>query len=127
MTKKISLLFTSAIISLLSFSQSAIAQSIKGKLVDDENNPLKGATITVKESSVSTISNEEGLFLLDGLNPGKQTILISYVGLTATEIKADLKAGHTLNIGIVELDNDSKMLQTVEITGRPVLDRKSVV
>ncbi|HKZ65072.1 MAG TPA: TonB-dependent receptor, partial [Chitinophagaceae bacterium] len=118
MMKKISLLFTSAIITLLSFSQSAIAQSIKGKLVDDENNPLKGATITVKESSVSTISNEEGLFLLEGLNAGKQTILISYVGLTATEIKADLKAGHTLNIGIVEMNNDSKVLQTVEITGR---------
>lgn len=116
--KKISLLFTSVIIMILSFTQSAIAQSIKGKLVDDENNPLKGATITVKESSASTISNEEGLFLLDGLNPGKQTILISYVGLTATEIKADLKAGHTLNIGIIELNNDSKMLQTVEITGR---------
>lgn len=118
MMKKISLFFTSAIITILSFAQSASTQSIKGKLVDDENNPLKGATITVKESSASTISNEEGLFLLDGLNPGKQTILISYVGLTATEIKAELKAGHTLNIGIVELNNDSKMLQTVEITGR---------
>ena len=117
MTKK-TLQFTRAVITFLSFVQSATAQSIKGKLIDNENSPLKGATITVKENSVSALSDEAGLFLLTGLNPGKQTILISYVGLAATDIKATLKVGDTLNIGIIELNSDSKILQTVEITGR---------
>src|SRR5688500_4268684 len=118
MTRKLRLLLTSAEITFLDFAHSAPAQSVKGKLIDNENSPLKGATITAKENYVSDLSDEAGLFLLTGLNHGKQTILISYVGLTATERKASLKVGDTLDIGIIELNSDSKILQTVEITGR---------
>ena len=118
MIKKISLICTAVIVTILFFTQASRAQSIKGKLTDAEDSPLKGATVAVKGSTFSTTSNDEGIFLLNDLKAGKQTVIISYVGLTATEIKVDLKEGQIHDLGTIELSNDSRLLQTVEITGR---------
>ena len=118
MIKKISLICTSLISTILCFAQPSLGQSIKGKLTDVDDNPLKGATVTVKETTISTTSDDEGIFLLSDLKAGKQIVLISYVGLTATAIKVDLKEGQTQDLGTIELSNDSRLLQTVEITGR---------
>jgi iron complex outermembrane receptor protein len=116
--KKPALLFINILLTVCCFAQTSASQSIKGKLIDEDNNPLRGATITIKGSASSATSDEEGMFLLSGLSEGGQTIVISYVGLTTIEIKAELKPGQTLNIGTISLNNNTKLLQTVEITGR---------
>jgi iron complex outermembrane recepter protein len=116
--KQISLFVICIAIVVASFAQSPVSQSVKGQLVDADNNPLKGATITVKENVISVLSNDDGTFLLTGLKAGKQTLFISFVGFLTTEIKINLKTGETLDLGIVTAENNAKLLPHVEITGR---------
>ena len=60
---------------------TAVAQAtLKGKIVDAENNePLIGATVVVKGSTEGTVTDMDGSFTLNVKN-GKIVLAISYVG-----------------------------------------------
>ena len=73
--KKISIflfLFVSTLASAQSFTLS-------GKVVDENKNPLPGASILVQEIKKGTFTNDEGNFSLK-INRGKYKIKISYLG-----------------------------------------------
>ena len=59
---------------------------IYGKVVDEQNKPLAGATITVKRTQKSTKTNKDGEFSLN-VSP-TDVILVSYVGYESQEIEA---------------------------------------
>ncbi len=53
--------------------------NVTGEVTDPNGNPLEGATVRVKESSLVTITNTSGIFILKGIN--ENAILeISFVG-----------------------------------------------
>ena len=71
----------------LSFSQG----SIKGLITDKQTNEgLPGATVAIQGSEVSTISDNDGFFLLPKLKTGTVTLKISYVGYQDMEIQVDI-------------------------------------
>jgi TonB-linked SusC/RagA family outer membrane protein len=57
---------------------------IRGRVTDAEGKPLSGASISVKNSDKTTITDAAGNFSIDA-EPG-QTLVVSYIGFTATEI-----------------------------------------
>jgi iron complex outermembrane receptor protein len=68
--------------------------SISGKITDIQTNEaLSGATITIKGSLTSAITNNEGYFILQNLNAGKILLVISYVGYETIELTADVTNG----------------------------------
>jgi TonB-linked SusC/RagA family outer membrane protein len=67
------------LISLLSMAQ----QRITGKVLAGDQ-PVEGATIQVKGSTVSTLSTADGAFAINA--PGNATLVISYVGYADQEI-----------------------------------------
>ncbi len=83
-------------ISQLSFAQTT---SITGKLLDQEANPLIGATVIVKGTASGTVSDTEGKFRLS-VPPGGSTLVVSYTGYATQEIPID---GRTeFNVTLVE-------------------------
>lgn len=58
---------------------------IKGKVRDEEGNPLAGATIKVKGKSVTAISDIAGNFELTALE--NDILIVSYVGFKTKEVK----------------------------------------
>lgn len=83
---------------------------VSGRVVDGQGNPLFGATITVKGSSVATSSNADGYFTLN--NVAENAILvISFSGYASKEIKAER------NIGEVQLALSVSSLSQVTVTG----------
>jgi iron complex outermembrane receptor protein len=70
-----------AFLGLLFVSWTGIAQTSKliGKVVDENNQPLVGATVLVKEQSQGTSTNYDGEFTIQ-LENGNHTLVISYVG-----------------------------------------------
>ena len=56
---------------------------IKGKVLDENNNPLPGATITLKGTSVTTTSSGNGNFQIDIGNRSNAILVISFVGFIA--------------------------------------------
>jgi len=56
-------------------------QLIKGYVVDDEKEPLIGATVVVKDSAVGTITDVNGNFQLT-VPGGNNLLVVTYMGYT---------------------------------------------
>lgn len=81
-------------------SAPLMAQSVKlsGKVINDKNEPLPGATVVVTGVSGSYIADIEGRFTIT-LNPGKYTLSVTSVGFVTKEI-SDVEVGQNLDNAI---------------------------
>lgn len=100
-----------AFLSFIVFLQLSIAQQmpIKGKIVDQNDVPIIGATIFVKGTTIGTVSDIDGDFSLNLSKGG--TLQISYVGYTTLEFKA------TNLPTIVVMKEDATSLSELVVTG----------
>jgi len=76
------------LLSLFVLSSSLIAQNkhiIKGRVVDDKNQPLIGATLLVKGLTTGTVTDAEGQFSLN-IPVDKHLIVVTYIGYEPQEI-----------------------------------------
>ncbi|WP_084236968.1 TonB-dependent receptor [Pedobacter africanus] len=71
---------------------------VKGKVLDENGQPLPGAGITVKGSNQSTVTDANGNFLLKNVTENA-VLLISYVGYVTQEVTAT--KGAALSIKLV--------------------------
>jgi hypothetical protein len=63
-----------------------VPKIIRGKVVDDQNNPLSSASIFIKGTSIGTVTDSAGFFSLKVRDTNKDiTILASYVGFASME------------------------------------------
>ncbi|MBA4166900.1 MAG: TonB-dependent receptor [Chitinophagaceae bacterium] len=60
---------------------------ITGKVVDENNNPLAGVTVQVKNSDVTATTNESGNFSINAEN-SRAILVFSYVGYASQEVAA---------------------------------------
>ncbi len=81
--------------------QSAIAQkSISGKVTDADNGtPLIGATVTVKNSGMGTVTDLDGKYTLQ-VPADAKTLLVSYTGYRTAEIA--IGSGTTIDVRLSE-------------------------
>ena len=112
MYKKLFIIFFS--ISLTIFSQNDEPKgSISGKVVDNDNQqPLIGVNIYVKESSTGTATDKNGNYNLQNLPVGNYTISFSYIGFqTTTKTDIIVKPSRnkplnvTLHTTIIEMES----------------------
>lgn len=76
------------------FVKAQSGNQVTGKVTDENDEPLVGATVNVKGTNVSTTTNSRGEYSIRV--PNKQAVLVfSYVGLTQQEIQA--KNSNTIN------------------------------
>lgn len=82
------LLYVSVLFVLQAFFSPALAQTIQvsGKITSKSTGEaLTGATVTVKGTSIATITDAEGNFQINAPNRNS-TLVVSYVGMTSQEI-----------------------------------------
>ncbi|HLO37499.1 MAG TPA: TonB-dependent receptor plug domain-containing protein, partial [Lacibacter sp.] len=82
---------------LLIMLTTATAQTVTGTVVDEENLPINGATITVKGTSRATITNSTGNFSIAAA--GKDVLVFSFIGFITLEVP--LNGRNTVSIGMV--------------------------
>jgi len=94
---------------LLSVSYFVMAQrTVSGKVTSSENQqPVSGASVTVKGTKKQTSTDVSGIFKIDAAD--NDIIVISYVGFSTQEIKAGESASIVLQI-------DSKSMNEVVVT-----------
>jgi TonB-linked SusC/RagA family outer membrane protein len=113
--KKISLLM---VLMALFMSVTSFAQGVKGTVIDENGEPVIGATIVDKVNSQNAaITDFDGRFTIN-VNAGK-TIVVSYIGYETQELAA--KNGMT-----VRLQPDNKVLDEVVVVGYGVQKKSSV-
>ena len=103
------------IFTLLAFvlfcTQLAVAQTgVSGIVMDDASEPLIGATVMVKGTTIGTVTNIDGAFQVNAKKG--DVLVISYVGYETSEVKVT-KTGH-LN---VVLQNDTHAMDEVVVVG----------
>ena len=84
---------------------------VSGQIVDQEGQPLIGATVKVKGSNTGVVTDFDGNFSLDA--PSDGTLVVSYVGFQDREIAIRGRA----DLGQFELTADSQMLEQVVVVG----------
>jgi TonB-linked SusC/RagA family outer membrane protein len=85
------------------------ANTIKGKVVDSNGDPVIGASVVIKGTAKGAITDINGAYQLDA--PAGSTIVVSYIGYTSTTIKVG--NARTYN---VTLQEDSKTFDDVVVT-----------
>ena len=105
---------------------TAVAQAtLKGMVVDaGTNEPLIGATVAVKGSTLGAITDVNGGFTLKVPNSGV-TIVFTYIGYK--EKQMDITGQGTIDLGSVALEHDAQMLQDVVVTSSIAIARKTPV
>ncbi len=94
-------------------------QSINGTVKDKDGKGLSGATVTVKGTSVSTQTDEQGRFKINA--PLTSTLVVRYIGYAGAEIAVEGRA--TVPIILKPLDNQLDVVDVVA-TGYQNIDRK---
>ena len=92
---------------------SVVQQTIKvsGQVVDQEGQPLIGATIRVKGAQTGVVTDFDGNFQLDA--PANATLVVSYVGFKDREIAVRGRAV----IETITMESDSQLLDQVVVVG----------
>jgi TonB-linked SusC/RagA family outer membrane protein len=122
MKLKRKLLKTKIFVLLLALTNVVSAQqnSISGRVLDNENKPLPGATIVVKGTTVGTVSESDGTFQLQ-IPSDAETLVISFVGMVTQEIPIEGKS----NFEII-LRTEAYGLDEVLVTGYQTQKRVDV-
>ena len=110
-------LLTSLLIFLVSafgFTQNG---TVKGIIKDNNNNDLSGVNVSLKSSLKGTQTNDIGYFEIQNISSGDYILIISYLGFKSKEVKIDLNANQTIDLGIVTLYEGNEILDEVIIDG----------
>jgi TonB-linked SusC/RagA family outer membrane protein len=99
------------------------APPIRGKVLDEEGQPLAGATIAIKNSSGSGVTDAEGMFTLNVTVD--DVLVITYVGFQTKEIKVTASHISSGQISIV-LPKVSSQLNDIVVVGYGSLSRKNI-
>lgn len=115
MSKKYALLFTSLLVTLLSFAQTG---KISGKVLNNKNEALQGVSVKVTGATGGTTTNTEGRFTITLSIGQKYELTFSGIGY-ATKVVSDVEivAGQANDLSIV-MDDASKELSAVTVTSR---------
>lgn len=89
-----------AFITSIAFAQTHKG-ALKGSVIDDELNPLFGATIKIEKTAYGAISDKSGKFLIKAIPNGAYTALISMVGYETQKFPFTIRDDSPLEINIV--------------------------
>ncbi|MFT4155217.1 SusC/RagA family TonB-linked outer membrane protein [Parafilimonas sp.] len=81
-------------ITLPVFSQ----QSLQGKVVDSAGNPVPGATVRIKNSKATAVTNNEGSFTIKGAV--NSVLIVSSIGYAEQEVAAGSQSDITITLSL---------------------------
>lgn len=109
---------------LLSYGQ--ITSTVRGRIIDVAGEPVIGANVYLKGSTVGTVADLEGYFKLQTQIQGERTLVVSFVGMLPEEIPVNLN-GREIDLGTIELESDAVGLAEVAVFANIAIDRKTPV
>ena len=102
-------LTVSPVPAMASVTQQTI--KVKGQVVDQDGEPLIGATVKVKGSQSGSVTDFDGNFAIDCAS--NATLIVSYVGYKDREIAVRGRAA----LEPIQLESDSQMLDQLVVVG----------
>ena len=109
--------FSLFLIFLLFWAKTVFSQQsdIKG-LVRDENGPIAWAAVGIQNTSVGTITDEKGIFILHDIPSGEQVVVVSHIGYKEEIQRISLKNNKKIELNFL-LRPSLNELNEMVITG----------
>lgn len=104
------------------------AQStLKGRITDSKTNePLIGATVMIKGTSIGITTGLDGDFILKTDETGDKKVVVNSLGYSEKEVEVQLK-GDVVDLGNITLESNSVGLNEVRVIASMAVDRKTPV
>jgi TonB-dependent receptor len=105
-------------------SQAVVAQggkgSITGHVTDSSKAILQGAEVEMQPGGATTATNEQGIYFVNNLTPGKYTITVTYIGLSLFTKVVTITAGQTATVDaqmMVPSQNEQILVSAERVSG----------
>ncbi|WP_207778372.1 TonB-dependent receptor [Balneicella halophila] len=84
---------------LVTLSSFAFAQNfiVQGKVIDEEGNPIVGANVYIKNSSLGAVTNINGEYTIENIGKGIQEFEASYIGFETVAKSLDIQRNTVLD------------------------------
>ena len=102
------------LITTYTFAQNA---SVSGTIKDNNQNPLSGVNVVIKNSTKGTQSNDNGTFRIENLTSGSYILSVSYLGFKTREINFSVAGNQNLELNTITLYEGNEILNEVVIEG----------
>jgi TonB-dependent receptor len=99
--------------------------TIAGTITDSSGGVLKGAQISLEPVGTSLVSDVQGQFFINDLDPGSYTVTVTYVGFAPFTKMVDVVANQTANVD-AKLEVQSQSLQVLVTAERPSAEAEAV-
>ena len=97
------------------FSQN---NTLSGTITNNNNQPLSGVNILVRNTDKGTQTNIDGAFSINNLNDGTYTLSISFIGYKSKEINFSISKNENINFNNILLYEGNEILNEVIIQGK---------
>jgi TonB-dependent receptor len=99
--------------------------NITGRITDSSGGVLQGAQISVEPKGVNAVSDAQGQFFVNDLEPGSYTITVTYVGFAKFTQTVNVTAGQTVSVE-AKLGVESQNLEVLVTAERPSAEAEAV-
>lgn len=111
---------------MAAFATDVSAQgTVKGKVFDETGAGLPGANVFVKGTTIGTITDMDGNYVISNVPAGSQTITASFIGYQNMELTFSMSDGATITQNFT-LKEDNEELDEVVVIGYGVQKKKLV-
>ena len=93
---------------------------VKGTVTDENNQPLPGATVRVKEGNASAVTDATGTFQVNVGGQSAPVLIVSYIGYSQQEVPVNG------DVVTVRLRQDQRALNDVVVVGYGVQRKRDV-
>lgn len=100
----------------MAFAKDALVPVIKGKVLDENGEPLVAANVYVEGSTVGTTTDEEGRFFFNKIPAGTRQITVRFIGYKQQSKAAELQQGQPAVL-YFKLQPDENILTDIEVFG----------
>lgn len=96
----------------------SLTQTVRGTITDKiSEKPLSGASVSIEGTTLTTLSNSEGVFVFSGVPLGRIKLTISFVGYGAASLPEVLVTAGKEVVLEVSLEQNSTALTEVVVKG----------
>src|ERR1700730_7288914 len=99
--------------------------NISGRVTDNSGGVLQGARIELEQKNMNLVSNGQGEFFINDLEPGNYTLAVTYVGFKTFTAQVPVAAGQTANVE-VKLEVESQSLEVLVTAERAYGEAEAV-
>ncbi len=112
---KKTVLYIISLLTLIAFQVQS--QALQGTVQDQNNQPLVGVTVQLKNTQKGTQTDENGNFTINQVSAGNYILVFSYIGYKTQEVAVLVSGNTTTSVPGVILYEGNEILQEIVVKG----------